>query len=555
MLNTMKPRNETPPGPSEDQDDSSSDRKLGIRHIVPFILAATVAAPAYATDVAFLEGTAASGITHIYDGGPAFFVGGGVAAFDCDNNHFPDLYFAGGENPAGLYRNVTKLGGALQFTPTDAEATALIGVAGAYPIDVDGDDFVDLFVMRVGENVLLRGQGDCRFERANELWGYDGGSSPTTAFAAVWETNRRLPTLAEGNYVDRSDDNGRLGTCQPNRLFRPNAEGEGYRPALPLDPSYCPLSMLFTDWQNAGRRDLRISNDRQYYGEGGSEQLWHLPVDEAPRAYTEDDGWQRLRIWGMGIASHDVTGDGKPDYYLTSMADNKLRASVAASTGPAFEDSAYALGVTAHRPSIGDTSKPSTSWHAEFGDVDNDGRFDLFVAKGNVEAMDGFAMEDPNALFIRRPDGTFADVAPAAGVASTARGRGAALVDLNLDGALDLVVVNRKAPAQVWRNTTPGGNWIQIKLRQADPNTDAIGARIDVVTGDRTTVREIAVGGGHAGGQLGWAHFGLGRAAEARVTVHWPDGASQTIDLPANRLAEIRRDETKPTLVDLGSKQ
>ena len=121
----------------------------------------------------------------------------------------------------------------------------------------------------------------------------------------------------------------------------------------------------------------------------------------------------------MGIASHDVTGDGKPDYYLTSMADNKLRTGVTAGDAPAFEDNALALGVTAHRPSIGDTSKPSTSWHAEFGDVDNDGRFDLFVAKGNIEAMAAFAMEDPNALFLRRPDGTFLDVAPDAGVFQT----------------------------------------------------------------------------------------------------------------------------------------
>ena len=30
----------------------------------------------------------------------------------------------------------------------------------------------------------------------------------------------------------------------------------------------------------------------------------------APRAYTADDGWELLRIWGMGIASYDLTGDG-----------------------------------------------------------------------------------------------------------------------------------------------------------------------------------------------------------------------------------------------------
>ena len=32
------------------------------------------------------------------------------------------------------------------------------------------------------------------------------------------------------------------------------------------------------------------------------------------------------------------------------------------------------------------------------------------------------------------------------------------------------------------------------------------------------------MGGGHAGGQLGWIHFGLGDAESASVTVLWPDG-------------------------------
>ena len=508
-----------------------------------------------AAPVSFQEETASSGVSHTYDGGPSFFVGGGVAAFDCDNDHFPDLFLAGGENPAQLYRNIGERGGALRFVsaPSDADQSdtvRLTGVTGAYPINIDGDDFVDLFVMRIGENVLLRGRGDCRFERANESWGFDGGAAPTTAFAAVWEADQPLPTLVEGNYVDRTDSGGALGACRPNRLFRPDASGEEYNAPAPLTPSYCPLSMLFTDWQVSGRRDLRVSNDRQYYGDSGSEQLWHFAPGDRPRAYTAEDGWRRFRIWGMGIASHDVTGDGKPDYYLTSMADNKLRTRVAAGAAPAFEDSAFALGVTAHRPSIGDTSKPSTSWHAEFGDVDNDGRFDLFVAKGNIEAMEEFAMEDPNALFLHRPDGTFIDVAPAAGVASVARGRGAALVDLNLDGALDLVVVNRKASAQLWRNTSAVGNWVQIRLRQDGPNRDAIGAWIEVTAGEHVVRRELTIGGGHAGGQLGWAHFGLGSADTTRVTVRWPDGVTKTVTLPANRFAEIRRAETAPVLVE-----
>ena len=97
-----------------------------------------------------------------------------MAVLDCDDDGRPDLYFAGGAEPAGLFRNESAVGGALAFSQLAGESTDLTEVTGAYPIDIDGDDVVDLAVLRRGENVLLRGLGDCRFERANEAWGFDG---------------------------------------------------------------------------------------------------------------------------------------------------------------------------------------------------------------------------------------------------------------------------------------------------------------------------------------------------------------------------------------------
>jgi hypothetical protein len=231
----------------------------------------------------------------------------------------------------------------------------------------------------------------------------------------------------------------------------------------------------------------------------------------------------------MGIASRDLDADGFPEYFLTSMADNKLQRLTDMPAGgprPHYADIAFARGVTAHRPYAGGDRKPSTAWHAEFEDVNNDGLADLFIAKGNVWDMPDFARHDPNNLLIQSADGTFLEAGEDAGVASMKTARGAALADLNLDGRIDLVVVNRHDRAEIWRNATPDpGHWIQVRLNRPAPNSDAIGAWIEVRTKDRIIRREITSGGGHAGGKLGWWHFGLGSAAAAEARVLWPDGS------------------------------
>jgi hypothetical protein len=159
--------------------------------------------------------------------------------------------------------------------------------------------------------------------------------------------------------------------------------------------------------------------------------------------------------------------------------------------------------------------------------VNNDGLVDLFIAKGNVAKMPDFAMKDPNNLLLQGADGTFQESGEAAGVASLAISRGGALADFNMDGLLDLVVVNRWEKAQLWRNTsTDAGHWIEVKLQQPGSNRDAIGAWLEVKQGERVMRREIFVGGGCASGQNGWWHFGLGDMAKTEVRVIWPDGSA-----------------------------
>jgi hypothetical protein len=477
----------------------------------------------------FVEEATDAGLTHRYDGEFTFFVGGGVAVMDCDRDGLPDLFLAGGAEPATLHRNESPIGGALRFTRLASPATDLTAVTGAYPIDVDGDANVDLAVLRVGENVLLRGLGDCVFERANEAWGIEGGDAWTTAFSATWEGAASLPTLAFGNYLELDDDEEPTYECDDNQLVRP--DGASYREPIALEPGWCTLSLLFSDWDRSGRRDLRVSNDRHYYRDG-EEQLWRVEAERAPELWTAAEGWRTLRVFGMGIASADLTDDGYPEVYLTSQGDNKLQTLVGDAGTPEYGDIALRRGATAHRPYVGDTTMASTAWHPEFADVNNDGVLDLFVSKGNVEAMTEYAARDPSNLLIGQGDGTFVEGGEDAGIAGFSRARGAAVVDLNLDGLRDLVVVNRRENVSLWRNVGTGtagapeamGSWLALRIQQSGANHDAIGAWIEVRAGDRTWRTERTIGGGHVSGQLGWIHIGLGGHDRAEVRVTWPDG-------------------------------
>ncbi|MCJ8340723.1 MAG: CRTAC1 family protein [Pseudomonadales bacterium] len=497
------------------------------------------------------EETLTSGISHQYKGGWEYFVGGGVAVFDCNDDQYPELFFAAGVGRATLYLNNSELGQALRFNKKVQSELSVTAVTGAYPLDIDGDGIMDLAVLRVGENILFKGLGNCQFENANRLWGFDGGSAWTTAFAATWEGDNQLPSLAFGNYVDRDLPGAPFGTCHNSDFYRPDKKGQ-YRHNTPLIPGYCALSMLFTDWNRSGTPSLRIANDRQYY-RGGHEQLWKIPETNPPLQYSAEEGWRKQKIWGMGIASTDLNRDGKPDYYITSMADNKLSTLQTQDGSPRFKDIALERGVTAHRPFIGNSVLPSTGWHAQFDDVNNDSYTDLYVVKGNVEEMSDFAQLDPNNLFLGTPQGRFIESAERSAMLSFKRGRGGSLVDLNLDGLLDVVVVNRKDDAQLWRNLgagralspAPMGNWLALKIQQAGGNRNAIGAFIEVRIADRTQSKEITVGGGHGGDKAVWHHFGIGVAERAIARVQWPDGQwSPWIRLFANQHARIRRDQS-----------
>ena len=246
-------------------------------------------------------------------------------------------------------------------------------------------------------------------------------------------------------------------------------------------------------------------------------------------------------MFGMGLAVSDYNSDGFLDLFVTNIGDNVL---LAGDGDSGFRDVATDVGVAA-----GDFRRQQrVSWGAVFMDYDNDGYEDLYVASGYLDTDDINRREQPNLLFRNDGAGGFEDVSAVSGAADWGTGRGAAYADFNGDGCLDLYVVNlgRSAatgePARLYLNRCQwGNNWLMVKTVGTVSNRDGIGARVSVVAGGRTQIREITAGGSNSSQNMLPAHFGLGRAgAVDELRVRWPSGAVQVLrDVGVNQILTV----------------
>ncbi|MYC75703.1 T9SS type A sorting domain-containing protein [Candidatus Poribacteria bacterium] len=180
------------------------------------------------------------------------------------------------------------------------------------------------------------------------------------------------------------------------------------------------------------------------------------------------------------------------------------------------------------------------------GDFDNDMDVDLYVVRSS--SISNF----PNYLYENQGDGTFVEVAGAAGAEGSTLGRGQSvtMADYDRDGYLDLFVTNGRGaypfndgPDQLFQNiSSSGNNWIQIDLQGTVSNRDGIGARLFATTPDgKTQLREN-------GGGIHWCqqdqkriHFGLAENQRvSELVIHWPSGIVQKLeDLPVNRVLKV----------------
>jgi hypothetical protein len=157
------------------------------------------------------------------------------------------------------------------------------------------------------------------------------------------------------------------------------------------------------------------------------------------------------------------------------------------------------------------------------------------MAAGNLpQGPDVAVGEQPNMLFLNDATGQrLLDVSALTGTDAIGDSKGVAAADYDVDGDLDLFVVDQGGAPHMYRNVTPrdGRHWLELDLTGTRSNADACGARVNVAAGDATISRVVLCGSGGTGSAHDRrVHVGLGSSSTVEsVEIVWPSGVHQQL--------------------------
>ncbi|MBX3375147.1 MAG: CRTAC1 family protein [Phycisphaeraceae bacterium] len=492
-------------------------------------------------------------------------IGGGAALADLDGDGKLDAYLVqsgdldatpGDAGRNRVYRN--RGDGTFEDRTSGSGADDPGYGMGVACGDVDADGRVDIYVTNFGPNALLRNSGGFRFDDVTTASGTGDPEWSTSAGFLDYDRDGHLD-LFVCNYIRWTRGSeltcyNLMGTpdyCLPTNynapardtLYRNRGDGtfEDVSAAAGIAARAATgLGVVAADFTGNGLIDLFVANDAM------PDHFW---LNRGDGRFTDEallvgvavnlDGKATA---SMGVSIGDLHGSGRPDLIVCNIrheSDALFR-----NTGKGFVDITAASG-------LGSISRAYTRWGMGLVDFDNDSLLDLYQANGRVMRQDESATEDPyaevNVLFRGTPGPRFTEVRPRGGTVPPVIGssRAAAFGDVDDDGGIDILLVERDGPARLLRNAVPDrGNWLLIRVEDRH-GRDALGAVVTMEAAGRTVRRDVIAAWSYCASNDPRVHVGLGSETHGRdVTVRWPDGSlEQYGSLSANSVHRVRQGE------------
>ena len=477
-------------------------------------------------------------------------LGGGVGWFDFDRDGCLDLAATGGgrfsanKQITGLPSAVFRSDEGKRFRNVTARAylaSSSLYTNGLAVADYDQDGFQDLLITGYGAPQLWKNLGDGTFV---ELAQAAGLTDPRWGSSAGWAdlNGDGQLDLYLAHYVNWSFENdpicpadtlGKREICPP-RSFDPvphsvhYSQGDGSfldaSTSAGLRPDGKGLGVLLSDVDLDGDVDIYVGNDTTdnflYLNDGrGVFEEIGLSHGVALDDLGSPNG-------SMGVELCDFNLDGRPDIWVT----NYQRESNALYRN---EGRGYFLHVS-QRMGITDLGDLFVGFGTACADFDSDGDQDFVVANGHVLRYPHPSTRKQMPLLIANHGRRFDRVAAQPGnyFAQLHEGRGLAAADYDADGDLDLAISHIGQPLAILENRFHDANrWLSLTLVGTRSNRDAIGARLDLVQGEKKLHRQITGGGSYLSHSSRAIHFALpSGAAFGKLVIHWPAGLVQTVE-------------------------
>jgi hypothetical protein len=505
--------------------------------------------------------------------------GASVSVVDYDRDGWLDVFVVNSREGSqcalfrnlgnGKFRDVTKEVGLSGLNNTGSCQGAVWG-------DYDNDGYEDLLVYKWGRPELYRNVKGKRFERVTEkaklperfnansaVWfDFDRDGHLDLFIAGYWADDVDLWKLKTTRMMPESFEYAKNGGRK--YLLRNKGDGtfEDVTAKMGITSTRWTLGVAAADLCGSGYPDLILANDygiSEYYCNKGGEKFVEIGaatgIGDRPKS-------------GMSVCFGDIDNTGRLAMYISNISDKGGNLNQGNNLWVPRPNEAGVPARYFNEATVRKAEHGGWSWGAQFGDLNNDGSLDLFLASGMISASktdsywydygkiagaDRFIIHDaanwpairgrslsgyeqPHLWMLR--GGEYVDVAASVGVRDTHDGRAVALADLGNRGVLDVLVANQNGPLAYYKNSVkPGRHWVQFQLEGTKSNRSAIGAMVRLrwtrKDEEMEQVQVVEGGNGYASQNMRRLHFGLGEDARIiEAVIRWPSGRVQTIKAP-----------------------